>query len=64
MFFFVGTDFCLQLVVLLFIDYTMTFATLKGEKQCFPFKFLFQNNVDIITYLTMDHHKSSKMRKN
>ncbi len=48
----------------LFIDYVMAFVALKGRKQCLPLRFLFRDDVDLIAYLTMDHPKSSKKRRN
>jgi hypothetical protein len=49
---------------LLFTNYVITFVTMKRRKQCLPLRFIFQDNVNIIAYLTMDHHKSSKTRRN
>jgi len=56
-------SFVCSWLCLLFIDCVMTFATLKGRKQCLPLKYFFWDNTNIIAYLTMDHHKSSKTRR-
>jgi hypothetical protein len=47
----------------LFEDYAMMFAVPNGRKQCLPLIFLFQNNTNIIAYLTMNHHGSLKTRR-
>ncbi len=48
----------------LFTNYVTTFAVLKRRQQCPPLRFLFQDDTDLIAYLTMDHPKSSKKRSN
>jgi hypothetical protein len=35
------------------------FATLKGRKQCWPFRFLFRDAADVVTFLTMEKNKTS-----
>ncbi len=34
------------------------FVVQKRKKQCWKFSFLFQNGVNVVTYLTMENHKS------
>jgi hypothetical protein len=36
----------------------MVFVALKGRKECLPLKFLFQDNINIVAYLTFNHNKS------
>ncbi len=57
-------SFVCSWLCLLFIDFKTKFVALKGIKQCLPLGFLFWDNMIIIAYLIMDHHKSSKMRRN
>jgi hypothetical protein len=35
------------------------FVTLKGRKWCWPFKFLFWDAINVVTFLTMDKNKIS-----
>jgi hypothetical protein len=39
--------------VVLFVDSAMTFVALKSRKRCCPIGFLFQDNTNILTYLTI-----------
>jgi hypothetical protein len=32
---------------------------LKGRKWCWPFRFLFRDVVDVVTFFTMDKNKTS-----
>jgi hypothetical protein len=57
-------SFACSCLCLLFTDYMTMFVTLKGRKQCPPLIFLFQDDVDLIAYLTVDHPKSFKKRRN
>ncbi len=44
---------------LLFVDCATMFVTLKGRKWCWPFKFLFWDAINVVTFLTMDKNKIS-----
>jgi len=57
-------NFVCSWLCLLLIDYMMAFVALKRRNQCLPLGLLFQNNVNIIAYLTMNHHKGLKTRRN
>jgi hypothetical protein len=43
----------------LFTNYTTMFVTLKGRKQCWPFRFLFWDATNVVTFFTMDKNKTS-----
>ncbi len=43
----------------LFTNCATIFATLKGRKWCWPFRFLFRDVVDVVTFFTMDKNKTS-----
>jgi hypothetical protein len=62
--FLLALKFVYNWLCLLFTNCAIVFVALNGWKQCLPLRFLFRDNANIITYLTMDHHKSSKKRRN
>ncbi len=41
------------------IDWTIIFITLKGKKQCWPFRFSFWDVTNVVTFFTMDNNKIS-----
>jgi hypothetical protein len=49
---------------LFFLDNVMSFVVLKGRKQCWPLRFLFQIDDNVIAYLTMNNHKSFNTKRN
>jgi hypothetical protein len=57
-------NFVCNWLCLLFANCATTFVALKGRNKCLPIGLIFRDNVNIIAYLTMDHHKSLKMRRN
>jgi hypothetical protein len=60
---FSSIHFYLQLVLALFVDYATLFATLTRRKQCWPLNFLFQDDANVVAYLTMDNDKTSNTRR-
>jgi hypothetical protein len=53
MFFWLALNFVCSWLCLLLTNCMMAFVVLKGKKWCLPLRFLFWNNMDIITYLTI-----------
>jgi hypothetical protein len=47
----------------LFVDYATLFVILTRRKQCWPLNFLFQDDADVVAYLTMDNDKTSNARR-
>ncbi len=63
-FHFFALSFVYSCLWFLFTNYVMTLVALKRRKQFLPLKFLFRDDVKLITYLTMDPPKSFKKRRN